>query len=63
MDRLGGEPVGEEVRDHWTENKQYYRMLGDVVVVGNAKKEQSRRCARMVLRFVCAVEATDCYLS
>jgi hypothetical protein len=24
----GGEPVGEEARDHWTENKQYCRVLG-----------------------------------
>jgi len=28
MDCWGGEPVGEEARDHWTENKQYYRVLG-----------------------------------
>jgi len=24
----GGEPVGEEVKDHWTENKQYCCVLG-----------------------------------
>jgi hypothetical protein len=24
----GGELVGEEARDHWTENKQYCRVLG-----------------------------------
>jgi hypothetical protein len=24
----GGEPVGEEARDHWTENKQYCRVFG-----------------------------------
>jgi len=23
----GGEPVGEEARDHWTENKQYCHVL------------------------------------
>jgi len=27
------------------------------------QKEQSKRCARMVLRFVCAVEAIDYYSS
>jgi hypothetical protein len=27
MDRWGGELVGEEARDHWTENKQYCRVL------------------------------------
>jgi len=24
----GGKPVGEEVRDHWTENKQYCHVPG-----------------------------------
>jgi hypothetical protein len=24
----GREPAGEEARDHWTENKQYCRVLG-----------------------------------
>jgi len=28
MDRGGGEPVGDEARDHWTENKQYCCVLG-----------------------------------
>jgi hypothetical protein len=28
MDRWGGEPMGEEARDHWTENKQYCHVLG-----------------------------------
>ncbi len=25
---VGGEPVGEEARDHWTKNKQYCRVPG-----------------------------------
>jgi len=28
----GGEPVGDEARDHWTENKQYCRVPGAELV-------------------------------